>query len=664
MSEFEESFADPDITIQRTSEDEGTKSGSVYSVSQTSEVWSSTRETSSSRGRTRKRRDRDPSTSSYSRVKRLKGFYNDGYRKLFNNTVEEIVSQEILLDPELTSSQIGVSLWSSEEKELLFSSLARKGRHDIQTIASDVGSKSESEITVFLQKVQGAANEEQIYELATKRLLKAHQIDAAVEIGEDCCTSLDQAAEVLSVLQQREEEKLERKNYDDFSILTGRNAKWVDHRLRTGELGEGEVAKAAPAAVLLNLKTCLSLSKRIFMNSSDMENNWRSYVERSKAPSIVYTAFSDFHNLLLSITKRLVQSSLFFAMSRLRAIDVPGQNRPSQHVKRIDVEAALDALSMPRNSVELWAGTARKCKLRVYENVRRRQVSGKRYSYDEIENVLNSKQRRSRGRSSSGMAEEANVLVSGRPDSKESSSTEEDETSNSSTPSSTEDNHSRTSSSNEDAPMSSSDEKPDKQELLEKAQDFYAEAIDQRASRAEERRLWKLLGEDPVLKMTDANTQLPNIPASERKDMDDLVDWPSRIDYMPEWEKFDTPVPASSFVENRRHGRNVIREVESADSESESESEDPEQSSESEAEELERSSREIPTRRRSRSNAVDRGNASSKSPNTEIEESAGSDGSDDQSEYSAPSAESGGAYGQDEADGVMEESSDEDVAAI
>jgi len=552
MSGSAQSFSDHDIPIQTDDINENAESGSRYSTSESSRSLSPAQEASHSRGRPKKRKFEDDSVSLHDRGKRLKGSYNDEYRKLFNETLKDIFTNDDKTQSLSLQSQIGVTSWSPGEKDLFFSSIARRSRHDVQSVAKDIGSKSESEVKVLIGEFENAVREEQLWESAPKKLLKTYDLDAALEVSEQCCASLDLAAETLSKLQYEDEQRLQRDEHGDLSLLTSKIAKWADGRLRTGELGEEEIAKSLPAAQLLNLKTFLTLSKQFFMNSSVAENNWRSYAERRKSPSMMYTAFLDFHNLTLSITKRLIQSSLFFSMSRLKAMDASGAYISKRHVKRADVVAALEVLGMELNTKKTWARTARKCKVRVYEGVRYRRTFGKRYSYDEVEEILGSDQLgardRYRGRSASNDKNLTLRSPSRQTVSLESSSTGESGDPDSSSSPSAEDSDFNPVGSDEDLPINNSDKTARKQEL-------YANALDQRASREEERRLWKLLGDDLAMEMESGDIPLPKAPVSERKDTDELTDWTTKVNFVGQWEKYEAPVPANSFMANRKIGR-------------------------------------------------------------------------------------------------------------
>lgn len=534
-------------------------SDSVYSASGASETSPSEKEAfTTHRVNPKKRRIKKDSTALQGRVKRWKGLYNDEYRGLFNETVNEVTLGEIAKQESLPSSQIGATFWSTEDKELLFRTLARRGRHDLPRLAADIGSKSESEVFIYLEMLQKAAADEQIYE-PKKKLPNAFDVPAALEISQTCCGSLDVAAEALSVLQQQEEEKIEKqmKKHGDLSLLTPKIAKLAERCLRSGEQSHAEILETLPAAELLNLRTFLALSKRFFMNSSVMKNNWRTYTERRKPPTIMYTAFSDFHKLALSVTNRIVQSSIFYAMSRRRALDASGHYTSSHHVKQADVLAALNTLGMEGNSRRIWAGVARKCKLRIYENVKRRRVSGKRYNYNEIEAIMTSVSSRVRGRSRANTQQDLDFSDSQGTETPDGDMSDRSNGTDLSDSLSIGEENSITLSDTAPSPTGSVDTHFSKQELREEAQDAYAEALDQQASRAEEQRFWVLLGEDVAKIMPPKVVELPRMPMAQRKDKEDLSDWKTWMTYVAEWEAYETPVSTTSFMENRSFGRRV-----------------------------------------------------------------------------------------------------------
>ena len=505
---------------------------------------------STSRGRPKRRKTKQNIRSSQPSSKRLKSSYNDDYRVLFNSTVKEVESESSSeTDDLLQESQIGVTVWSSKEKAAYFHSLARRGRQDIQSIATDIGSKSESEVCVYSDILLKAAMGQQNYETHEK-LPDTSDLKAALEVRGDCCAALDLAAEALSALRQAEEETAEKKRHKDLALLTPKIARWVERCVAVDNESNDEVSQRIPAAKLLNLFNFLELSKRFFMNSVIVEDNWRSHVTRgNKSPSILYTAFSDFHAISISITQRLVQSTLFFAMSRLRAMSASGQSKPRSQVRRRDVMAALNVLGMQPDAKAFWARVARKCKLRVYDKVRQRQVFGKRYSYIEVERLLDPSRISDRD-SPEITAEDVNTSMSRKSPAPTVSSATTSKDSFWLDSISIEADGSNPQSNDEgllEKPLDST-KRQGSQCILP---DAFLESLDQQASLNEERRLWEMLGNDPAEKMQSVDLKLLSGPISKRRHKEHLLDWRDGLNYAEEWETHDSLAYGNKFAYNQ-----------------------------------------------------------------------------------------------------------------
>ena len=511
---------------------------------------------STSRGRPRISKTKQNLRSAQLSSKRLKSSYNDDYRILFNSTVKEVESKS---SPErdnlLQESQIGVTTWSSEEKAAYFRSLARRGRQDIQSIATDIGSKSESEVCVYSDILLKAAMGQQNYE-AREKLPDISDLKAALEVRGDCCAALDLAAEALSALRQIEEETAEKKRHKDLALLTPKIARWVERCVAVDNESNDEVSQRIPAAKLLNLLNFLELSKRFFMNSVIVEDNWRSYATRgNSSPSILYTAFSDFHAISISITQRLVQSTLFFALSRLRAISASGQSKSRSQVRRRDVMAALNVLGMKPNAKAFWARMARKCKLRVYDKVRQRQVFGKRYSYVEVERFLGPSRISDRD-SPEIMAEDVNTSRSRKSPAPTVSSATTSKDSFWSDSISIEADGSNP-QSNDEGLLEKPSDSSKRQDSHGPFQDAYLESLDQQASLNEERRLWEMLGHDPAEKMQSVDMKLFSCPFSKRRHKEHPLGWRDGFNYAEEWETHDTLAYGNKFANSQSFTKNA-----------------------------------------------------------------------------------------------------------
>lgn len=510
--------------------------------------------------RKRKLRTRNPPKS---RAKRLKVFYNDDYRNLFNATTDEICEGNIVEDRDLLPpSQIGATKWSSGEKQIFFSALGKRGRDNVRAIAASIGTKSEMEVRVYLQLLTQATLEQHLYE-RHHEILGPFDLPGAFEISHNCCEALEQAADALGVLQLKHEEKLEKQEHPDLWLLNHDVAEWVDQCLNGDGEGLAEVRGIIPAAELLNLKSLLQLSTHVFMNPNEPENNWQSYAERRDTPSIMFTAFSDLYNLVNSITKRLVQSSLYFAMSRLRATDSSNYTH-KRAVRRRDVTAALHVLGMEANAHNFWVGCARRCKLDVYHDVKRNMTEDGRLGYEEVESELNLNQRIETDYAS--LSEEEKEILAHPDEEQHKGPLRADEADyhlpdqRCQEPGYSSDGSSKANSTR--SILDSSSEHGGTRLQLERDQDNYSEAFDHQASLIEEQQLWKMLSRESTPDIKPEQAELPKRPMFGRSRRGELVGWRDWVRYRSEWEKLGPPVPASSFYRNRERGSLAGRQAE------------------------------------------------------------------------------------------------------
>lgn len=288
--------------------------------------------------------------------KRKRGPFTQEYLYLLNDDIDD-AKEGIIADPEpndLSSSKIGIVTWTAAEKRLFFDALGRKGKDDLPGISSRIGSKSIVEVAHYIRVLE---------EGSKKRLTKNRdsvikaEIPAAAEISPQCCLVLDAAADELSLRQQRYEENREKRKWED--------APWNITRATADELEGKPEDQRQPFANLFKLPTWVELSDRVFMNASFAENNWR-YVDDER-PSIRSTALEDFHNLAVSVTRRIISAALFVAASRVQ-MKAEADERTRGLVKRRDVVAAVESLGLARDSGEFWVGCARRLKLDVYDD--------------------------------------------------------------------------------------------------------------------------------------------------------------------------------------------------------------------------------------------------------------------------------------------------------
>lgn len=478
-----------------------------------------------------------------SRWKRLRAHYSDKYRELYNETLNEVIHESPIRHQKLLlPSQVGVTLWSSQEKETFFTTLAKKGRGDLPGIASAIGTKNELEVHVYLKLLQDAVVHQHLHN-RRNQLFDVSAAPGALEVSPACCAALELSAEALCILNQRAEAKFERKKHHDMWLLNQKLGRWANSCLIQGDQGEKELRERLPAAELLDLENLLKLSKNIFMNSSEKDENWREYCSGSEKPSILFTAFGDFHRLVVSVTRRLIQSSLFFAMSRRRAATAPNFT-PKQAVRKQDIAAALNVLGMKHNSQKFWAGVAKRCALIVYDDEHIEDVDDVVHTHMILSDV---EKRLSQG----GIHDEDEGLQGldtgeidevASTDSSMSSTSSEDDL----------DISSHMSNRPNGWVSPASDDYPSRSPRVSNQElDIYAESLDAKASLIEEKRLWELLDEKPPEPLNPDTIVVPRVPTGERKTGDDLDDWRAWTDYAPDWETYTNTIPRASFSRSR-----------------------------------------------------------------------------------------------------------------
>ncbi|KAG8667027.1 hypothetical protein FPOAC2_12171 [Fusarium poae] len=315
--------------------------------------------------------------------KRQKGVLNTDYLDLLNRDIENAAQRVCFThDDEETAlypTQIGLTYWSLPEKKLFFEATARLGQTDLKGIAARVGTKSEIEVNHYLDVLRRARLLRQ--REVRRPAIEFSEIPAAVELSQQCCHALDEAADAISMRQERKEELREEGKWGECWDITPK----IALRLDKGESING--SQDLQFKGLFNLHTWLRLSERVFMNSSIPSENWQHIDDRP--PSMWATTFDDFHSLAVSLTKRLVQTTLFMSMSRIRA-----KRELHPHTRDIvraqDVQAAIASLGMKPDSRQFWSKCARRLRLEVQEEPpsNDEEGEGEPLSYEEIEDLL------------------------------------------------------------------------------------------------------------------------------------------------------------------------------------------------------------------------------------------------------------------------------------
>lgn len=519
----------------------------------------------------RKKRKVEP--ASETRAKRLKSFYNDEYRGLFNAEIRDVIARTIKEDETpLDNSQIGSSFWTSLEKHAFFSIISRVGRDDVGEISRYIETKSELQVQEYIQVLQHSLHTRFMADGKTQYSITTTDHPAAFEISDECYSVLDRAAGALSTRQELYENQKEESKWGETWLLTDKICKSIESRRRK-EGGEEEIEESLPAVNLLNLRNWLELSHRVFMNPAAPfeDDNWQSIAEESETPAIRATAFEDFYSLAVSFTKRLISTTLFCTTSRLRATKAKKLKHAA--VNNEDVEAALKILGLRSNSSIFWRECPRRCHLNIFNDDHESEVGEAvdAMPYEDVELMLGGTviiKSPSRSRSEPlARSENPELSLAERDRLDLEDPTDLDSESDS------DGAHSYGASLHSEAAGSDSEDDEEqrlanlkfrraesKKKLKEEdkaakhAHEEYIEAVDSAASLLEEQRLWALLHQAPPFEMKPEPVDPSDQPKAIGNESGEL-DWRYHMEYWSIWETLPSPIPPENFVRFRKSGQ-------------------------------------------------------------------------------------------------------------
>ncbi|KAK5138477.1 hypothetical protein LTR08_000063 [Meristemomyces frigidus] len=547
---------------------------------------------------------------------RLRGGAGQQYRQLFNSVIEDACGQSSDTLHPLAPSLIGASNWTSNEKATFFTALAKHGLGDLRTVSRVVGSKTESEIQVYLGLLQDGAVEASAT-LSAQNWPSSAEVPIAVEIGVDCEVSLDHAAVTLGrKLDQRDIKAAKEELGDDWLIDEAYAAKTEQRYAqfeksqheRSNEDATPEDSTRKPDVVpseavgLLRSEAFLQLSRNLFMNGTAVsEHTWHELValpdNLGTEPAIFRSAFDGLYNLAVSLTRRLVQATLFQTISRLRANDASRANwRPKVEVQEVDVRTALDVLDMDTDAMAYWAKLPRRCGVDVYSDSKKYKdgrpgaKTGVKLTYDEVEAELgipgDQKAVESHEHASGVLAEEAVVgldtdsdmftLVSdtdqdeeawpdeqprragakadAAKDGDESLYTKSEHESVSEAASlGTQDDTAPVKEENDGLRMSRKRKRALSPASFARAECLHLELLDRQASMEEERQLWEMLRQEPPQERKFYSAT--EVAALASGTGEAVLHWRSKVRYEAMWERFPNGVAAGEFAEMEQHGR-------------------------------------------------------------------------------------------------------------
>ena len=518
------------------------------------------------------------------RWKRVRVHYSDEYLHLFRSTYE--ASDDETENDRLTDSQIGSIQWQRHEKSELFKGLARHGKRELLRVALDIGTKSELEVSDFVDKIKQAETDRQMFKAQTKNVAFA-DIPAAIEIGQECERVLDLASEALTAFQERY----------DLSVASKSRQLWLvdkDVAIRLDEQHDKSEQHEVESAVediphetvipediglkslaLFHLGVMLKLGEEVFTNQpkASNDNHKRSLSEDKQPATIMVDTVVELYDIVKNLTRRLVQTVLFIAKSRLRSTSRDSY-QPSFKVSRADVEAALDVLSMPADSWDYWKSLPRRAGFKVVDDRHQKGKTRKRIlSDDEVEEYLSVRGRsrtssvstsvtneseKQSVRSSSDMSPDESIEEHVDPDDyNQVSNSEQEITDIEEMQDSVTDEESLGSiqdrSSSLYAPVRYKTTRERLQEL-DRRDDVYLENLDQLSRQQAEAEILQLLRKEnePVEEQLELN-EIGARPMIPRKTYEDLNPWSCAFE--AQWERDGEAISPSTFDEQSRSSK-------------------------------------------------------------------------------------------------------------
>ncbi|KAK3075831.1 hypothetical protein LTR53_000533 [Teratosphaeriaceae sp. CCFEE 6253] len=495
-----------------------------------------------------------------------KGSATAQYRELLNSVIQDAVGHRHDLLDVLPSSQVGASYWTSAEKEALFDRVVTCTPGDYRALSKATVSKSEAEIMLYLDLLRDGVDEVNVTS-AKHDAFPMLEVAAAYEVSDECEASLDAAADALAKKVESYDAHSEQKKHGEDWLLDDSLAAKIElmaqqaQEAEDAKDGDGEKTEDTalpestfPSATLLRPEAFLHLSREYFMNARPGSGgNWRDLQtsrEDDTGPAIYRTAFDDFHNLVVSLTRRLVQAAIFQATTRLRARDECRTDwAPGAEIRGIDVRTAVELLRMRTGWKVYWAGLPRRCGFDVYTDIgkykdgRLGTKNGVKLNLEEAEAELgleidgdvgegalarfgDDESLHQLGHESDDFTEDSDNDKDLRGDDLkvESSFSEHEKESDSSS----------LASSEPKKAFSRKRKRALSPRAFIKAAEQYLDSVDRRAGDEETGRLWELLGKPP--RVQQQSGEMPLIPEATDLDKVSAGTWKSHVVYQALWE--------------------------------------------------------------------------------------------------------------------------------
>ncbi|KAK1819831.1 hypothetical protein LTR12_005706 [Friedmanniomyces endolithicus] len=507
------------------------------------------------------------------------------YRDLFNAVVRDVSGEPDNEVDRLPPSLVGASHWSSFEKEAFFSRLARCRPGNLLELSRTIGTKSEAEVYVYLRLLEESVLKVDA-SLPAKEAFSVAELPAAYEVSGVCGSALEAAADALARKVGLYDVRMEQTKHGNTWLIDENLAASIEAEVRNADSLEGAIVPDGdpmseeqrvlptlfPSADLLCPEAFLTLSRNVFMNAKpESGNNWRDLVveeDGPASPAIFRTAFDDFYNLALSLTRRIVQTALFQATSRLRASDASRrQHQLTAEVREVDVRTAVKLLSLRTEWRTYWAAVPGRCGLDVYTEIGRYldgrpgTKNGVKLTPEEVEMELGVDREQDAAGNELALPDGDGELAESDFDSDDFTELGDDETTIDL------DDHKRdveetfkTESEDLGGGIADGVEPSRKRKRVlspasAKLEDQHIEALDMKASAEETHRLWKLLGKKNGGTKLETLSQLPPVSRFQRADTGARSSVKTTMRYKAMWEHFGEDLPEHDFQRIEKLGR-------------------------------------------------------------------------------------------------------------
>ncbi|KAM3423317.1 hypothetical protein BST61_g756 [Cercospora zeina] len=512
------------------------------------------------------------------------GSLTTDYRDLLNDMIVDARGRDTNFGLALSGSQIDASFWTAREKNALFRALERYGAGDLPRLARAVHTKSQFEIQVYVSVLRKGLEMQHKSDPRVATVLS--DIPAADEISTDCETALNNAADTLSSRVEKHEQAAEREKYAENWLVDAEAAERQeqDYEQAVADASEANNNVSTTDAVdsissdqayLLRQNAFLQLSRNLFMNNGEQEDlNWHhvdQVTDVVNEPAIFRRALEDLQAITIGLTRRLVQISIFQAMTRLRASDSTRTEwTPLPVVREIDVRTAVGIVELRPKWLNYWTSVPRRSRVTVYSDSKKYNdgrpgtKAGHALTWDEAEAELGLESEKAGPdigeRSDEIFEEDVDEIMAD-------SEAFTDETDQSGSF-----NEDDTPGTKQRSVMFGPSRKrkravsPDTHARLH---DEHAETLDSQHARREQRRLWELLRLTPPDDLMDSNTSKvapPNAPVMPGVGAASAAsaDWRNSVEIQAEWE-LERGLPALNDFRNmdmegraRRKRRRII----------------------------------------------------------------------------------------------------------